>query len=103
MNPFLLLRNHSCDPNVYWSFEGRELRIFTAKQVKVDEELYISYTHDLRDFDGRRSALREGWSFECTCELCQAGGSIHPLKTANDLGFSFVLRLEGPSSFLYAA
>lgn len=39
LDPFVAMLNHSCNPNVYWSFEGREIRIFAYKAISKGEEV----------------------------------------------------------------
>jgi SET domain-containing protein len=65
--------NHSCQSNVTWSFEGRELRIIATKDLSAGEEIYITYIDDLGDYYRRRRLLKEQWGINCVCPLCKEG------------------------------
>ena len=64
--------NHSCEPNCFASFPGREIRIRNTEKVQSGGQLLISYGPvaggDSRDV--RRSLLSEAFGFECECDAC---------------------------------
>lgn len=65
--------NHSCQPNVTWNFEGRELRVITTCGLSAGDEIYFSYMDDLGDYHRRRRLLTERWGIICACPLCKEG------------------------------
>ena len=70
--------NHSCDPTACVSFLGRTLRVHVLRDLKVGEEVSISYVELYAGRPARQAALRAKKGFDCTCERC-----VHP--PANDL------------------
>jgi SET domain len=41
--PFVSLMNHSCDPNLYWSFIENKCYVFVIKPIPAGEQVFISY------------------------------------------------------------
>lgn len=101
-DPFAALVNHSCEPNSYFIFEGKELRLRASKNILPSEELtvkyngfkgeysniapgaklVVSYGGPIEEYSTRRQNLKTRWSINCTCELCQRGdigpkGALH--------------------------
>ena len=72
--------NHSCAPNVVWSWIKRD-KSKVAKQVRVirkireGEELLVRYwgAHEFASKDERQDGLSP-WDFSCTCEVCSLTG-----------------------------
>ena len=64
--------NHSCEPNCFASFPGREIRIRNTEKVRSGGQLFISYGPvaggETRDV--RRSLLSDAFGFECECDAC---------------------------------
>lgn len=65
--------NHSCQPNVAWSFEGKELRVIAINEIPAGDEVFFSYVDDLGDYHRRRRLLSERWGITCVCSLCAEG------------------------------
>lgn len=65
--------NHTCDPNVTKSKEGRSMVFTLNRDVSAGDELNIDYSGllDLSVIE-RRNALKESWFFLCQCERCQS-------------------------------
>ncbi|KAF2138311.1 uncharacterized protein K452DRAFT_234621 [Aplosporella prunicola CBS 121167] len=68
--------NHSCDPNVEKRREGRKWLFRCARDVKVGDELCITYLSGeerAMAVQGRMELLEKSWGFECACVRCRAG------------------------------
>ena len=70
--------NHSCYPNVtYYYCESRDdMLIFeTTKDIRVGEELFISYLslNDGSSREERREHLKYNYGFDCNCKRCRNG------------------------------
>jgi SET and MYND domain-containing protein len=66
------LMNHSCVPNCFASFGGREIRIHNVREVREGEEFTISYGPVVGSDTptGRGEALHRSHGFRCQCEGC---------------------------------
>ena len=64
--------NHSCEPNCFASFPGREMRIRNTEKVQSGGQLFISYgpVAGGAPRDVRRSLLSDAFGFECKCVAC---------------------------------
>jgi len=71
IDPLLCHANHSCEPNAYVVMDGAQVQLRTLREVKKDEELYISYIDPTNPFARRQSELQERWFFTCKCIKCQ--------------------------------
>lgn len=65
--------NHSCDPNTYIVMDGPQMQLRSLRDIKQDEELYISYIDHSMPYLRRQSELAQRWFFECKCSKCQKG------------------------------
>ncbi|KEQ69681.1 SET domain-containing protein, partial [Aureobasidium namibiae CBS 147.97] len=63
--------NHSCLPNVQYSFLDDYMLIRANKDITNGEEITISYAPAFGKFEQQKMALR-GWNFKCQCRLCCA-------------------------------
>jgi len=64
--------NHSCAPNCQVDFEETsDIAVKTCKDVKIGEELTISYIPDGLQYMERKSRLETSHLFTCACELCE--------------------------------
>jgi len=63
--------NHSCQPNAYWCFNGRELQVRAEHNIQAGTELSISYISG-GDYKERKEQLNK-WGFDCSCRLCSKG------------------------------
>lgn len=66
------LMNHSCVPNCFANFGGREIRIHNVREVREGEEFTISYGPVVGSDTptGRGDALHRSHGFRCQCEGC---------------------------------
>jgi len=77
------LLNHSCNPNVTWSWDNKDLRrkeVRVLKTIKKGEELVVNY-YDFESFnfgtrDYRRNVLEQRFNFKCSCLECQLEGVL---------------------------
>ncbi|KAL1849399.1 SET domain-containing protein 5 [Diaporthe australafricana] len=68
--------NHSCVPNAQGNVNtalpgGSQFTIHALRAIAGGEEITISYLHDeLAIRSVRQQRLKEGYGFECACEIC---------------------------------
>lgn len=62
--------NHSCVPNAFYHGIGDCIIISAQKAIKKGEEVTISYSSCLDEFETRQQKLKETWGFTCECKLC---------------------------------
>ncbi|KAL2264246.1 hypothetical protein VTK26DRAFT_9022 [Humicola hyalothermophila] len=62
--------NHSCVANTIRSFVGDVLISRATRDIKEGEELFQQYVPVKPLSDVRTAKFRDGWRFECGCELC---------------------------------
>lgn len=67
--------NHSCVPNAQGNLNtalpGSQFTIHALRSIAVGEEITISYLHDeLAIRAARQKRLKDGYGFECACEIC---------------------------------
>ncbi|KAK7697335.1 hypothetical protein SLS64_013633 [Diaporthe eres] len=72
--------NHSCVPNAQGNLNtalpGSQFTIHALRAIAVGEEITISYLHDeLAMRSARQERLKEGYGFECACEICSIDDS----------------------------
>lgn len=72
--------NHSCIPNAQGNLNtalpGSQFTIHALREIAAGEEITISYLHDeLGIRSMRQKVLKDGYGFECACEICRASGS----------------------------
>jgi len=77
--------NHSCRPNAFPIFEGRVLQIKALRQIKKDEEIFISYSDSKLTTAERQEALWNIFRFKCTCPLCTKPGTVIDQNKMKDL------------------
>ncbi|KAL1596605.1 Histone-lysine N-methyltransferase set-6 [Paraconiothyrium brasiliense] len=66
--------NHSCGPNIEKERIGRVWYFRAGRQIKVGEELCITYLsgEERKLSRGKRmKTLKGNWGFECACERCE--------------------------------
>ena len=71
--------NHSCDPNSLGypsdlDGNGKSMELRAIKEIKVDEEVTLSYLDPYTAILGERrekEAKFADWSFQCKCEICR--------------------------------
>ncbi|BGP27941.1 hypothetical protein JCM10295v2_006928 [Rhodotorula toruloides] len=62
--------NHSCVPNVSYTFLSTLFLLHARTEIKEGEELVDSYVDAAEDLEGRARKMR-GHGFVCVCELCE--------------------------------
>jgi hypothetical protein len=66
--------NHSCQPNVYWSYMHQEhtLKIVATRDLAPGEELLVDYCGHDDSWQGteRRDHLSLFYGFDCRCSIC---------------------------------
>lgn len=72
--------NHSCIPNAQGNLNtalpGSQFTIHALREIAEGEEITISYLHDeLGIRSARQKRLKDGYGFECACEICSASDS----------------------------
>jgi hypothetical protein len=73
LEPFASMINHSCDPNSWWTFNGREFQLRAVRDILAGEELTASYIGISGCYKFRQQSLMNGWGFQCRCLLCEMG------------------------------
>jgi hypothetical protein len=66
--------SHSCNPNSWLVFEGKELRLRALRDIGSSQELTVSLV-ECPEFDHnkRRTILRLFYNIDCSCDLCAKG------------------------------
>jgi hypothetical protein len=64
--------NHSCIPNVAFICEDSAIKFITIRDIKVGEELCISYLNISLDRYMRQNILNQ-YGFRCSCDRCEDG------------------------------
>jgi hypothetical protein len=72
--------NHSCVPNAQGNLNtalpGSQFTIHALREIAEEEEITISYLHgELGIRSARQRRLKDGYGFECACEICSANDS----------------------------
>ena len=66
--------NHSCDPNLqvtYGDDNDETLVAFAIKDIKIGDEICISYIDESAPRKERQEQLSEHYFFDCICEKCE--------------------------------
>ncbi|TVY68677.1 SET domain-containing protein [Lachnellula suecica] len=63
--------NHSCRPNAVHSWNPllNQETVYAVRPIKAGEEITLSY-HAGGPSNTRKEILKEGFGFDCTCEIC---------------------------------
>lgn len=92
--------NHSCDPNAFVYFEGKELRVRSLKKIAAGEEITILYVDPNLDVVDRREVLQHEHFFECRCKFVLTKLHLHMLMLsqapAAELSRRSTDRLDSP-------
>ncbi|KAL2017321.1 hypothetical protein VTK56DRAFT_2294 [Thermocarpiscus australiensis] len=64
--------NHSCDPNAFAFFEGRQLRVRSLRKIAAGEEITICYLDPTIYVAGRQDILKREHFFVCECKRCKS-------------------------------
>ncbi|GAP83604.2 putative SET and MYND protein [Rosellinia necatrix] len=71
MNPALAMVNHSCTPNAFVQFAGREAVLHAYRAIEKGEEIEISYIDCNLHLSNRQEALQTRYHFTCSCPRCK--------------------------------
>jgi hypothetical protein len=65
--PNICLINHACDPNSYtsWNSDTSSQTVHALRNIKVGEEITISYYLPNKTFHERQAYLKEHFKFDC--------------------------------------
>ncbi|KAJ7053363.1 hypothetical protein C8F01DRAFT_1260703 [Mycena amicta] len=75
--PPVALINHACQPNAVVVFPGGNsgkeplMHVVTIREVQAGEEILTAYIDTTLPRTQRRQALKETYSFDCACILCE--------------------------------
>ncbi|KAH6662019.1 hypothetical protein B0J14DRAFT_663001 [Halenospora varia] len=72
LDAFIAVINHSCDPNTWRTYRGKEFRPTASRDIKAGEESTIKYCTEA-GYDVRRKKLMDEWCIDCHCSLCLLG------------------------------
>ncbi|KAJ3260149.1 SET and MYND domain-containing protein 3 [Boothiomyces macroporosus] len=61
--------NHSCVPNAVLIYQKREMIVLALRDIKENEEIFISYIDPINPYDSRCKML-DKYYFKCTCDKC---------------------------------
>lgn len=78
--------NHSCQPNLTKTRDGRTWQFRTTRDVSEGEELCITYLGGAEaelTLEQRRSRLSVTWEFECCCRKCKEDAAAALLEEEN--------------------
>ncbi|GAB1318472.1 Histone-lysine N-methyltransferase set-6 [Madurella fahalii] len=64
--------NHSCDPNAFAFFDGRQLYVRSLKTIAAGEEITICYLDPTIAISIRREFLQREYFFDCRCKRCES-------------------------------
>ena len=70
--PFASLLNHSCAPNSYYRFIGNIMVVRASQEIKMGEEITLSYVSPHSPYSKRRETVESTWHMteECDCRQC---------------------------------
>ena len=64
------LLNHSCRPNTFTWFNGRQLFLIAVRDIDPGEQLFITYTDIMQLLSECQTELQKEYNFTCACERC---------------------------------
>ena len=68
--------NHSCSPNATYIIYGNYLFLRAYQDIKISQEICISYIPVLSSLTTRQQSLSYKWLFNCNCQRCLAQAKI---------------------------
>ena len=89
--------NHSCKPNVIYKEINNKMHFVALQNIKVGQELCISYISKLNIPYHLRSFELNNWNFMCDCKLCSLEKFLILNKDKNifnKLKFLFLYKLK---------
>jgi hypothetical protein len=81
--------NHACRANAFfcWNRNIGKATIHALRDIEEGEEITISYEVKVQPYPARHAHMKEGYAFDCKCELC----SLFPAERAkSDLHLSSI-------------
>ncbi|KAH7313655.1 hypothetical protein B0I35DRAFT_276542 [Stachybotrys elegans] len=88
--PTAAMFNHACCPNITHEVDANGRRMFKAgRDIEAGEECCITYfdLFEYPDVTSRKEAIKNSWSFFCSCERCNEEGSTEFPDFLQDLEF----------------
>ncbi|OTB07591.1 hypothetical protein M426DRAFT_317898 [Hypoxylon sp. CI-4A] len=70
VNAALAMVNHSCVPNAFVRFTGRNAFLHAYREIEKGEEVTISYIEVTLPLSERQKELKTRYHFECGCPRC---------------------------------
>ena len=69
--PLASIINHSCEPNAFFSFDGKTIFIHAKTEIPEDTQVFHSYLGDSSLLiEERQQKLQRGFNFACRCVKC---------------------------------
>jgi len=64
--------NHSCAPNVAWSFDAVKnvIEVRAVRSIDAGEELQVCYIDPVNMAEDRGKLLKARYNFQCRCKVC---------------------------------
>lgn len=106
LHPALSMLNHSCLPNAFVQFHGRQAILRANQAIKQGEVVEISYIDCNLHKSNRIKALKERWRFDCLCPRCESDLDVYQIARSyphldlNAVGLNpdFTLSVPTPST-----
>merc|ERR1712130_10110 len=72
LNPKASRLNHSCAPNVAWSFDSVKnlIEVRAVRSIDAGEELQVCYIDPVNMAEDRGKLLKARYNFQCSCKVC---------------------------------
>jgi len=87
--------NSSCRPNAHWFSIGAFMFVRSIRDIHEGEEVTISYTGFDAQTRRQRSAMHQGWGFQCSCvEVCAVMGHHPKFESLEERLAAEIKRLE---------
>lgn len=71
--PNIAMVNHSCTPNSFFTFAGRQAKVRNSQSIRGGDEICISYgptEASMPSCSERKEALNSQYHFQCGCDAC---------------------------------
>ncbi|KAL2315375.1 Histone lysine methyltransferase Set6 [Schizosaccharomyces pombe] len=95
LDTILCRLNHSCDPNCQIIFDGAIVQLVSKRDIKKDEQLFISYIDIRLPKSIRQKQLLKKYFFSCYCPRCE---NDHTTKETD--GSKWMGRLRNSKSLM---
>jgi len=69
--PTIAMFNHSCKPDIFIFNQDNHLRVYTAREIKAEQEIFFCYDASIfrHTYQDRKERLKL-YRFECKCQHC---------------------------------